>query len=123
MPNSDSSGKHDARVKALEQCVAALADHLALYQTLAKYGPAVDNLSIDAATEIWLEDGEYDGTPSQPSLMPGDNLPGVSTSPMRGWAEIAAVLHGDLHLSLVVRLCSVMSLPLIKSTVPAVGVG
>ncbi len=115
----------DARLRVLEGRVTELADHLALYQTMATYGPAVDSLSTDAATEIWLEDGVYDGTARRPSEMPGANLPGLQMSAMHGRAEIAAMLNGDLHRKLVSEGCAhVPSLPLIRIDGDrAVGIG
>jgi hypothetical protein len=115
----------EARVRVLEARVTELADHLALYQTMATYGPAVDSLSIDEATSIWLEDGVYDGTSRRPSDMAGATPPGLQVSAMHGRAEIAAMLHGDLHRTLVRDGCAhVMSLPLIRIDGDrAVGVG
>ncbi len=48
------------RIYALELRMRGVEDHLAIYQLLAAYGPAVDSLSGDAAGALWVEEGTYE---------------------------------------------------------------
>ncbi len=93
--NEDTS----KRLAALEARIKDLEDHIALFQTLSTYGPAVDSLQHDEATKLWTDDGIYSGDSRE----------------MRGRAEIKEMLDGPDHRSYVAQGCShIMSMPLLK---------
>jgi ketosteroid isomerase-like protein len=89
-------------LEQLTERVRALEDQIALFQTMSSYGPSVDSMSVQEAASIWTEDGVYDvGSGPVP--------------PMHGRDEIAAMLEGPNHGTLVEQGCAhVMTMPLVK---------
>src|SRR6266568_493586 len=75
-----------ATVEMLAARVQALADQVEIMQLVAQYGPAVDSGSGDAAAALWTEDGTFDAIPHLR---------------MRGRGDIAAMVHGAGHQSLI----------------------
>lgn len=91
-----------ALVADLTARVESLEDQLALYQSVATYGPAVDSLSTEAAAGLWSDDGVYDVGPAP-------------VGPMHGRRDISAMLEGEVHGSLVAQGCAhVTTLPLVR---------
>lgn len=89
-------------VADLRARVQALEDQLALYQSVATYGPAVDSRSTEAAAGLWSEGGVYDVGPAP-------------VGPMHGRQDISAMLEGEIHGSLVAQGCAhLMTLPLVR---------
>lgn len=84
-----ADGRSDDALDALSARVRALEDRLAIYQIVATYGPAIDRAD-PAAADLWVEDGVYDTYPRV----------------LDGRAEIAAMVDGELHQSLVARGCA-----------------
>jgi ketosteroid isomerase-like protein len=79
-----------ATVDRLAAKVRALEDQAEIAQLVAQYGPAVDSGSGDAAAALWTEDGTFDALPHLR---------------MRGQGDIAAMVHGAGHQSLIHAGC------------------
>ena len=47
------------QILALQNRLQALEDRQAIAQLLASYGPAVDSNRLQAAADLWAEDGQY----------------------------------------------------------------
>ncbi|PXW27988.1 UNVERIFIED_CONTAM: SnoaL-like protein [Williamsia faeni] len=89
-----------AVVEALAARVHALEDQVEITQLVAQYGPAVDSGSGDAAAALWTEDGSFDAVPHLE---------------MRGRGDIAAMVHGPGHQSLIKNGCGhVLTVPHIE---------
>ncbi|WP_020104792.1 nuclear transport factor 2 family protein [Nocardia sp. 348MFTsu5.1] len=89
-----------AVVEALAARVHALEDQVEITQLVAQYGPAVDSGSGDAAAALWTEDGSFDAVPHLQ---------------MRGRGDIAAMVHGPGHQSLIKNGCGhVLTVPHIE---------
>jgi len=86
-----------ATVELLAARVHALEDQVEIMQLVAQYGPAVDSGSGEAAAALWTEDGAFDAVPQRR---------------MRGRDEIAAMVHGAGHQSLIRNGCGhVLTVP------------
>jgi ketosteroid isomerase-like protein len=86
-----------ATVEMLTARVRALADQVEIMQLVAQYGPAVDSGSGEAAAALWTEDGTFDAVPHLR---------------MRGRDDIAAMVCGDGHQSLLRNGCGhVLTVP------------
>jgi hypothetical protein len=86
-----------ATVEALAARVRALEDQVEIMQLVAQYGPAVDSGSAQAAAALWTQDGTFDAVPSMQ---------------MRGHDDIAAMVAGDGHQSLIRNGCGhVLTVP------------
>ena len=86
-----------ATVELLAARVHALEDQVEIMQLVAQYGPAVDSGSGEAAAALWTEDGAFDAVPQRR---------------MRGRGEIAAMVHGAGHQSLIHNGCGhVLTVP------------
>ncbi|MCX4091931.1 nuclear transport factor 2 family protein [Nocardia sp. alder85J] len=89
-----------AAVAALTERVRILEDHREIGQLVAGYGPAVDSGSGEAAAELWTEDGLFAAVPQLT---------------MNGHADIAAMVHGAGHQSLIHNGCAhVLTVPHIE---------
>ncbi|WP_019926133.1 nuclear transport factor 2 family protein [Nocardia sp. BMG111209] len=89
-----------AAVAALTERVRELEDHREIGQLVARYGPAVDSGSGDAAAELWTEDGLFAAVPQLT---------------MQGRADIRAMVHGAGHQSLIHNGCAhVLTVPHIE---------
>jgi len=90
----------EARLASLEARVNALEDHEEIAQLIASYGPAVDSGAADAAANLWEADGVFD-------------VGGHFT--MNGHADIAAMVLGEGHQSLIHNGCGhVLTAPRIR---------
>ncbi len=76
----------EARVAELEEKVRVLTDALELQTLMARYGPAVDSGSADAAADLWAEDGVYDSD---------------GAAPMHGADAVREMVNGPKHQSLL----------------------
>ena len=86
-----------ATVEMLAARVRALEDQVEIMQLVAQYGPAVDSGSGAAAAELWTGDGTFDAVPHLR---------------MRGREEIAGMVHGAGHQSLLRNGCGhVLTVP------------
>src|SRR5262245_22369805 len=86
-----------ATLGALAARVRALEDHLEIAQLVAQYGPSVDSGSAEATAALWTEDGTFDA---------------VGAIEMRGRDDIAAMVRGDGHQSLIRNGCGhVLTVP------------
>ncbi len=86
-----------ATVEMLAARVQALADQVEITQLVAQYGPAVDSGSGDAAAALWTDEGTFDAVPHLR---------------MKGRDDIAAMVHGDGHQSLIRNGCGrVLTVP------------
>ena len=86
-----------ATVEMLAARVRALEDQVEIMQLVAQYGPAVDSGSGDAAAGLWTGDGTFDAVPQLR---------------MRGREEIAGMVHGGGHQSLIDNGCGhVLTVP------------
>jgi ketosteroid isomerase-like protein len=86
-----------ATVELLAAQVRELSDQVEIMQLVAQYGPAVDSGSGAAAAALWTEDGTFDAVPQRR---------------MRGRDEIAGMVHGDGHQSLIRNGCGhVLTVP------------
>jgi SnoaL-like domain len=86
-----------ATVDALAARVRRLEDHLEITQLVAQYGPAVDSGSADAAAALWTDDGGFDAVPYLQ---------------MRGHDDIAGMVRGGGHQSLILNGCGhVLTVP------------
>ncbi|MBS9375821.1 nuclear transport factor 2 family protein [Rhodococcus sp. B50] len=89
-----------ATVEQLTERVRRLEDRIEIMQLVAQYGPAVDSGSGDAAAALWTEDGRFDAVPQRR---------------MKGRAEIAEMVHGPGHGSLIENGCGhVLTVPHIE---------
>lgn len=79
-----------ATVETLAVRLRALEDQIEIMQLVAQYGPAVDSGSGDAAAALWTDDGTFDAVPQLK---------------MRGRDDIAAMVHGVGHQSLIDNGC------------------
>ena len=87
------------RIAALEARMRVLEDQLELYRLVSSYGPAVDTGSSEAAGSLWTEGGAYE----------------FDSSRLDGPGEIAAMVRGDGHQSLIHGGCAhVMALPVVE---------
>ena len=80
-----------ATVADLAARVRALSDQVELAQLVAQYGPAVDSGSGAAAAGLWTEDGTFDV---------------AGHLRMRGHADIAGMVEGAGHQSLIENGCA-----------------
>jgi hypothetical protein len=86
-----------AEVEMLAGRVRALEDQVEIMQLVAQYGPAVDSGSGEAAAGLWIEDGVFDAVPQRR---------------MRGRTQIAEMVHGAGHQSLIRDGCGhVLTVP------------
>ncbi|KPI00426.1 hypothetical protein OK074_5859 [Actinobacteria bacterium OK074] len=86
-----------ATVEVLAARVRALEDQVEIMQLTAQYGPAVDSGSGAAAAALWTEDGGFDAVPQLR---------------MRGRDDIAGMVHGGGHQSLIHGGCGhVLTVP------------
>jgi ketosteroid isomerase-like protein len=77
--------------------VRALEDQVEITQLVAQYGPAVDSGSGQAAAALWTQDGTFDAVPHLQ---------------MRGRDDIAGMVHGGGHQSLIRNGCGhVLTVP------------
>ena len=83
---TDEAGQLRALVESLAAKVRALEDQVEIMQLVAQYGPAVDSGSGEAAADLWTDDGAFDAVPQRR---------------MRGREEIAGMVHGAGHQSLI----------------------
>jgi hypothetical protein len=60
MQDEVDQGRLEDRLALLEARVQRLEDTLAIYRSMASYGPAVDSDSRKFASSIWVEEGDYD---------------------------------------------------------------
>ena len=82
-----------ATVDALAARVQVLEDQVALGQLVARYGPAVDSGSSDAAAQLWTEDGVFEVPPY--AVWTGhDEIAGMVEGP--GHQEL--IRHGAAHV-------------------------
>ena len=89
-----------ATVEMLKARVGALEDQVEIMQLVAQYGPAADSGSGEAPAALWTEDGAFDAVPQRR---------------MRGREEIAGMVHGDGHQSLIRNGCGhVLTVPHIE---------
>jgi ketosteroid isomerase-like protein len=79
-----------AAVAALTARVTVLQDQVEIMQLVAQYGPAVDSGSGAATAALWTEDGAFDAVPQMR---------------MRGRADIAGMVEGAGHRSLIENGC------------------
>lgn len=90
----------ETRLAALEARVRVLDDHEEITQLLASYGPSVDSGAAEAAAQLWEADGVFD-------------VGGHFT--MNGHADIAAMVTGEGHQSLIHNGCGhVLTAPKIQ---------
>lgn len=73
------------RLAALEQRVQTAEDLLAITQLIYSYGPAVDTGSAGASAQLFTENAVYD----------------VDTGILSGHNEISAMVHGDMHQTII----------------------
>lgn len=83
--NDAGTSSLDARLERLEARLSAAEDHLALWQIVAAYGPAVDSGSAEVTAQMWTEDGVY------------DTFPVV----LEGRDALRAMVHGERHQALI----------------------
>ena len=76
----------ELRMEKLEQRVHELQDRVDLHEIMARYGPAVDSGSADAAAALWAEDGIYDAE---------------GAGPMRSADAVREMFNGPAHQSLL----------------------
>ena len=107
-------------VSELQRRVRVLEDHIALYQSLGAYGPAVDSMELRTAVDGWEPDGVYDLGDGFPDIDGGRGL-----LVLQGHAEILRMLESPVHGDFVDQGCAhVMSLPLVRIDGDrAVGIG
>lgn len=85
----NGTGDTERRLRALEDRVGLLQDHLEITRLVYSYGPAVDTRAAEAVAEIWTEDGVYD----------------VDTGRLDGRAEIEAMVSSEMHVGFVTGGC------------------
>jgi len=107
----DDQAKMMAQIEELTRRLSAVEDQLALYQSVSAYGPAVDSLQNQMASELWTEDGVYDV---------GD--PRFDAS---GREAIKGLFDADYHQQLVAQGCAhTMTMPhVVVSADVALGLG
>jgi len=74
-----------ARLDALEARVRLLEDHVAIYQVMMGYGPAVDAGEAELAAARWTADGSYD----------------AQVGAWHGRDAIEGMVHGDMHQGII----------------------
>ena len=79
---------------ALKARVRQLEDHRDLTQLVAQYGPSVDSGTADETTSIWTSEGEF-------AVVGGEH-----TFTMHGSDDIAAMVEGAGHQSLIMNGCA-----------------
>ena len=79
-----------ATVEALAARVRLLEDQMELIQLTAQYGPNVDSGSAEATAAMWTPDGTFDA---------------VGVIAMHGRDEVAAMVDGEFHQSLIINGC------------------
>ncbi len=86
-----------ATVDALASRLRTLEDQLEITQLVAQYGPSVDSGSAQATADLWTDDGTFEA---------------VGAISMRGHDQIAAMVNGDGHQSLIRNGCGhVLTVP------------
>lgn len=86
-----------AAVEALRERVRLLEDHVEITQLVARYGPAVDSGTGEAAAALWTEDGLFAAVPQRI---------------MHGRADIAAMVEDPGHQGLLANGCGhVLTVP------------
>lgn len=75
----------EARFAALEARVRLLEDHVAIYQVMMGYGPAVDAGEAALAAGRWTEDGSYD----------------AQVGAWHGRDAIAGMVEGEMHQTII----------------------
>ncbi len=73
------------RFAALEARIRTLEDHVAIYQLMMGYGPAVDAGESELAAARWTEDGVYD----------------AQVGAWTGRADIAGMVDGEVHQGII----------------------
>lgn len=82
---------------ALTSRVRALEDQLEITQLVAQYGPSVDSGSAETTAGLWTDDGTFEA---------------VGAISMRGHEQIAGMVSGDGHQSLIRNGCGhVLTVP------------
>lgn len=74
-----------SRLQALEARLARLEDHVALYQLMMGYGPAVDAGESEVAASRWTVDGVYD----------------AQVGAWHGRDAIAGMVEGPMHQEII----------------------
>ncbi|WP_293861027.1 nuclear transport factor 2 family protein [uncultured Alsobacter sp.] len=88
----------EARLASIERRLGVAEDRLAIYDLIARYGPAVDSRRAAATGALWTDDGTYD----------------FGATPLSGSADIGALVDREPHVSYVESGCAhVMSLPVV----------
>ena len=90
MSETDELAQLRATVDALAAKVRALEDQVEIAQLVARYGPAVDSGSGEAAAALWTEDGVFDAVPHLR---------------MEGRDGIVGMVHGPGHQSVIHNGC------------------
>lgn len=86
-----------AELRALQERLRLLEDHLEITQLVAQYGPSVDSGSADETAALWAADGIFDA---------------VGAIKMRGHEQIAAMVRSEGHQSLIRNGCAhVLTVP------------
>jgi ketosteroid isomerase-like protein len=86
-----------ATVAALTARVRRLEDQAEITQLVAQYGPSVDSGSPVATADLWTDDGAFEA---------------VGALSMRGRDQIAAMVRGEGHQSLIRHGCGhVLTVP------------
>ncbi|KPM50881.1 hypothetical protein ACG83_37880 [Frankia sp. R43] len=89
-----------ATVADLGARLRAVEDQVAIGQLIARYGPAVDSGSADAAAGLWASDGVFEVPPY---------------AVWTGRGEIAGMVDGAGHQGLIANGCGhVLTAPLVK---------
>ncbi|WP_353227294.1 nuclear transport factor 2 family protein [Novosphingobium sp.] len=79
------------RMDDLAARLGAIEDREAIRDLIAHYGPLADSGDAAALAALWAEDGEYE-------------VVGFATA--KGHAEIAALIEGPVHRSLMAQGCA-----------------
>ncbi|MEY2908682.1 MAG: hypothetical protein RLZZ602_1205 [Pseudomonadota bacterium] len=111
MTSADDQVSMMAQIEDLTRRLSAGEDQLALYQSVSAYGPAVDSLQNQMASELWTEDGVYDvGDPRFDA---------------KGREAIKGLFDADYHQQLVAQGCAhTMTMPhVVVSGDVALGLG
>ena len=82
----------EERLAAIERRLQLVEDQLAITQVVLAYGPRVDSASADALAGLWAEDGSYEFQ--------------ADLAPLRGRAELAAMVRGAPHQAHLRRGCA-----------------
>ncbi|MBL7490840.1 nuclear transport factor 2 family protein [Frankia sp. AgB1.9] len=100
MSDTETLGELRATVAALGARLRAVEDQVAISQLVARYGPAVDSGSAEAAAALWAEDGAFEVPPY---------------AIWTGHDEIAGMVNGAGHQGLITNGCGhVLTAPLVK---------